>query len=169
MRNYFPKLPSGAPLHTLSKLYDVLVGFETPSFEAVYCFLRSLKGGCCSISDYLSWSFIETNMRSLWYLCNKGGHSYVPVPKFVRSNCVRNKIKILFYHRLRLCCTHSPDKRIPCQKNFMSKRWTSTKKCKCFMQLKSKTVNFCCCCFFVQDNILRRHFLLLCSSIKTDI
>ena len=39
MRNYFPKRPSGAPLHTLSKLYDVPVGFVTPSpyFEAVYC------------------------------------------------------------------------------------------------------------------------------------
>ena len=28
--NYFPKRPSGAPLHTLSKLYDVPVGFVTP-------------------------------------------------------------------------------------------------------------------------------------------
>ena len=38
MRNYFPKRPSGAPLHTLSKLYDVPVGFVTPPyFEAVYC------------------------------------------------------------------------------------------------------------------------------------
>ena len=26
---------SGAPLHTLSKLYDVPVGFVSPSFEAV--------------------------------------------------------------------------------------------------------------------------------------
>ena len=30
MRNYFPKRPSGAPLHTLSKLYDVPVGFVHP-------------------------------------------------------------------------------------------------------------------------------------------
>ena len=30
MRNYFPKRTSGAPLHTLSKLYDVPVGFEPP-------------------------------------------------------------------------------------------------------------------------------------------
>ena len=30
MRNYFPKRPSGAPLHSLSKLYDVPVGFVTP-------------------------------------------------------------------------------------------------------------------------------------------
>ena len=39
MRNYFPKRPSGAPLHTLSKLYDVPVGFLTPPpyFEAEYC------------------------------------------------------------------------------------------------------------------------------------
>ena len=39
MRNYFPKRPSGAPLHTLSKLYDVPVGFEPPPlyFEAEYC------------------------------------------------------------------------------------------------------------------------------------
>ena len=36
MRNYFPKRTSGAPLHTLSKLYDVPVGFVFPSsFEAV--------------------------------------------------------------------------------------------------------------------------------------
>ena len=38
MRKYFPKRPSGAPLHTLSKLYDVPVGFEPPPyFEAEYC------------------------------------------------------------------------------------------------------------------------------------
>ena len=40
MRNYFPKRPSGAPLHTLSKLYDVPVGFEPPPppcFEAEFC------------------------------------------------------------------------------------------------------------------------------------
>ena len=30
MRNYFPKRPSDAPLHALSKLYNVHVGFETP-------------------------------------------------------------------------------------------------------------------------------------------
>ena len=36
---YFPKRPSGAPLHTLSKLYDVPVGFVTPPpyFETEYC------------------------------------------------------------------------------------------------------------------------------------
>ena len=35
----FPKRTSGAPFHTLSKLYDVPVGFESPSFEAVYCYI----------------------------------------------------------------------------------------------------------------------------------
>ena len=41
MRNYFPKRPSGAPLHTLSKLYDVPVGYVPPPpyFEAEYCLL----------------------------------------------------------------------------------------------------------------------------------
>ena len=50
MRNYFPERTSAAPLHTLSKLYDVPVGFVSPSFVH----LRSPKGGCCSISDDLS-------------------------------------------------------------------------------------------------------------------
>ena len=37
--NYFPKRPSGAPLHTLSKIYDVPVGFVPPPpyFEAEFC------------------------------------------------------------------------------------------------------------------------------------
>ena len=41
MRNYFPIRPSGAPLHTLSKLYDAPFGFVTPPpyFEAVNCFI----------------------------------------------------------------------------------------------------------------------------------
>ena len=39
MRNYFPKRTSGAPLHTLSKLYDVTVGFVSPSFGAVFCYI----------------------------------------------------------------------------------------------------------------------------------
>ena len=30
---------SGAPLYTLSKLYDVHVGFVSPSFDAVYCYI----------------------------------------------------------------------------------------------------------------------------------
>ena len=40
MRNYFPKRSSGASLHTMSKLYDVPVGFVTPPYiETVYYFL----------------------------------------------------------------------------------------------------------------------------------
>ena len=40
MRNSFPKRPSGAPLYTLSKLYDVPVGFVNPSsLWAMYCFI----------------------------------------------------------------------------------------------------------------------------------
>ena len=41
MRNYFPICTSVAPLHTLSKLYDVPVGFvsPSPSFEAEYCYI----------------------------------------------------------------------------------------------------------------------------------
>ena len=57
MRNYFPKRPSGAPLHTLSKLYDVPVGFVLPPalfWGWILLILRSPKGGCCSISDDLS-------------------------------------------------------------------------------------------------------------------
>ena len=45
-RNNFSKQPLGAPLHTLTKLYDVLVGFATPpphSFEVVYCFICGRK------------------------------------------------------------------------------------------------------------------------------
>ena len=30
MRNYFPKRTLDTPLHTLSKLYDVLIGFVSP-------------------------------------------------------------------------------------------------------------------------------------------
>ena len=38
MRNNFLKRPSDAPLHTLSKLYDVPVGFVPPHyFEPEYC------------------------------------------------------------------------------------------------------------------------------------
>ena len=55
MRNYFSKRLSSAPLHTLSKLYDVPVGFvNSPLFKGcVLLNLRSPKGGCCSISDDL--------------------------------------------------------------------------------------------------------------------
>ena len=67
MRNYFPKRTSGAPLHTLSKLYDVPVGFvPLPLFwGSVLLYLRSPKCCCYSISDDLS-SF---NITKLWHIC----------------------------------------------------------------------------------------------------
>ena len=49
MRNYFPKLPPGAPLHTSSKLYDSPVGFVAPLiWGIVLLYLQSPKAGCCS-------------------------------------------------------------------------------------------------------------------------
>ena len=57
LRNYFFKRPSGAPLHTLSNLYDVPVCSVPPPpyFDAVYCFyMRSPKGGCCSIKKEMT-------------------------------------------------------------------------------------------------------------------
>ena len=58
MGNYFPKRPSGAPLHTLSKLYDVPVGFVNPIpiLRLNIAYFAVAKGGCCSISDDLSCS-----------------------------------------------------------------------------------------------------------------
>ena len=45
MRNYFPKRPSDAPLHTLSKLYDVLVGFcNPPNFELNIAYFAFAEG-----------------------------------------------------------------------------------------------------------------------------
>ena len=38
-RNDFPKRPSGTPPHTLSKVYDVPIGFVSHSFEPVPCLL----------------------------------------------------------------------------------------------------------------------------------
>ena len=34
--NYFPRRPSGAPLHTSSKLHDVAVGFVPPPILRLY-------------------------------------------------------------------------------------------------------------------------------------
>ena len=66
VRNNFPKLPSGAPLHTMCKL----VGFVPPPppliLGGALLYLRSLKGGCCSISDDLSCSFSFPLFTILW-------------------------------------------------------------------------------------------------------
>ena len=75
MRNYFPKRPSGAPLHTLWKLYDVHVGFVPPPplfWGWILLILRSPKGGCCSISDALScsWWYAENGTWMIkWLSC----------------------------------------------------------------------------------------------------
>ena len=59
MRSHFPKRRSSAPLHTLSKLYDVPVGFVSPTIlRLCIAYLPSRKGGCCLISDDLSCSDI---------------------------------------------------------------------------------------------------------------
>ena len=65
MRNYFPKLPSGAPLHTLSKLYDVPVGFvsQPPYFEAVYCFT------CCGRRVAVAWYRMICLVVTLTLIC----------------------------------------------------------------------------------------------------
>ena len=54
----FSERASGEPLHTLSKLYDVPVCFVIPLFlDSVFLYLRSPKGDCCSISEYLPCSY----------------------------------------------------------------------------------------------------------------
>ena len=60
MRNNIPKRPSGAPLHTLSKLYNGSVGFiYTLIWDRVLLHLRSPNGGCYSTSDDLSCSCFQ--------------------------------------------------------------------------------------------------------------
>ena len=44
MRNNFPKRPSGVPLHTLSKLYDVPVGFVSPHLRQCFALFAVSKG-----------------------------------------------------------------------------------------------------------------------------
>ena len=56
MRNYFPKQHSGVPLHTLSKLYDVSVGFVGNLLR----YFRLPMGGCCSVLDDLSSSCVKS-------------------------------------------------------------------------------------------------------------
>ena len=70
VKNCFMKRPSGAPLHTLSKLYYyVPVGFVTPPpllWRQCLLYLWSPKSGCCSISGYLScFSNISTQIQSM--------------------------------------------------------------------------------------------------------
>ena len=78
--DYFSKRPSDAPLHTWSKLYVFPVGFDPHPFliwGRVLLYLWSPKGGCCSISDYLSCSWYSS--RTIFkgvndchlFLCNR--------------------------------------------------------------------------------------------------
>ena len=46
MRNYFPKRPSGAPLLTVSKLYDVPVGFVSPPLLMQCIAVFAVAEGC---------------------------------------------------------------------------------------------------------------------------
>ena len=73
MRNYFSKRPSVAPFHTLSKLYDVPVGFVIPPpyFEAVYCFICAHRRVTvvryrmiCLVLDRVMLRYLETYKRS---------------------------------------------------------------------------------------------------------
>ena len=70
MRNHFPKRPSGAPLHTLSKLYDAPVGCVTPSFEAVYCFICGRQR--VVVARYLIISLILLNSHLFPLPCGAG-------------------------------------------------------------------------------------------------
>ena len=74
MRNYFPKLPSGAPLHTSSKLYDSPVGFVAPFiWGIVLLYLRLPKGGCCSISDdsFCSYLYNPRPLTTIYTRCSR--------------------------------------------------------------------------------------------------
>ena len=66
MMNNFPERPSGAPLHTWSKLYDVSLVSTLPlSFLAVYCFICGRRRVavaryymiCLVLSYFFKWSF----------------------------------------------------------------------------------------------------------------
>ena len=71
---------SGAPLHTLSTLYDVPVGFASPSFEPMYCYIcgrrRLAVAGyrmiCLVLSDigfmaYPSYNMSTNRGTKLWF------------------------------------------------------------------------------------------------------
>ena len=57
MRNYFPKRTLGAPLLTLSKLYDVPVGFVPPLLSQCIAIFAVAEGLLLSISNDLSCSY----------------------------------------------------------------------------------------------------------------
>ena len=58
--DFFPKRTSGVPLHTLSKLYDVPVGFVSPSFEAVYMYCYICGRRRMDVARYRMIGFVLT-------------------------------------------------------------------------------------------------------------
>ena len=66
MRNYFTKRPSGAPLHTLSKLYDVPVGFVPPPpyFETEYCLFCGRRR--VAVARYRMICLVLGDIPSVW-------------------------------------------------------------------------------------------------------
>ena len=129
MRNCFPKRLLGAPFRTLSKLYDVPVGFVHPRFwGCVLLYLRSPKGGCCSISDDLScfglWVFmadVAMPNRRRWILSGTWSHPWLldetrcPWMSIAVYYCLphgANPLVIPFYifHQITLNLIHSFEK-----------------------------------------------------------
>ena len=61
MKNYFPKRTSGTSFHTLSKLYDVPVGFVSPLFWAVYCYICGRRR--MAVARYRMICLVHANFR----------------------------------------------------------------------------------------------------------
>ena len=149
-------MPSAAPIHTLSKWYDVPVGFVTPPlfWGSVLLYLRSLNGGCCSISDDLSCTHI--NLYVLDFAFN--WCQFTQRGKFELYNC-DNQLTFLFYV-------------IPCRfpsldlSGFGSQRSTKTKTRGVGTVLPSiyKGLRFSVTCIFITlISVLEYcHLILLC-------
>ena len=77
MRNIFPNRPSGAPLHTLSKVTDVPVGFVPTPYLMQYIALLAVAEGWLLIDIgwfvlfcqqwLLVWT-MQGAIRKIWYL-----------------------------------------------------------------------------------------------------
>ena len=55
--------------HTLSKLYDVPVGFVSPSFEAVYCYICGRQRMAFDIGWFVLFFHFSWTFRIIPYLC----------------------------------------------------------------------------------------------------
>ena len=74
MRNYFPKQPSGAPLHTLSKLYDVPLVLMPPPVKCIA--LYAVTEGCLLIDIgwfvlFFTHMLLMVRGGTLWILGHK--------------------------------------------------------------------------------------------------